>query len=212
MSSDFDVTPAPSQPVPGINVYDQTRGVLGDAARTNSTRAGNRAKTQGGAWPPTNKIQVGDFIFLLTPVEAIPFDRGVIDLQAEAHAAAVVTLVVSPVEDATEIPAVAGRDFFCRIEFGTANGTQRVDVDVLEGTAIRLPTASINAQFFDQTPRPSLNGDPAPPYHVARVSASVAYSTTAQPGQRTQRCWLPIWLAQPQNQPPDIAALIAALA
>lgn len=189
-------------------------GVLNQARRHSSTAAGNRARTSGVSWPLTNKVQVGDFILLLDPVTPLPLDNRPIRLSCDAFAASAVTVCLGEVINPGELspPEDAGKLVYASITFGTGNGLQTVEVDVAVGTRITLPTQSVEVMFFDETPRPSLNGDPVPPYHELEVSANVAYFAAGVPAVRTQQAWSPQWLGQPVGEAPNLTALFAAAA
>ena len=189
-------------------------GVLGDARRAATTTAGNVASTNGNTWPFTNKVQIGDFIFLLSPVVPIQLSNGVIQLYCEAWAGSSATVIVGPGLDAEagRGAPVTGRDLYAVCTFGVANSRHTVELDLTIGAAVRLPTATIEVEFFDETPRPTLDGDPPPPYHRLQAAAHAAYLPAGAPAMRTQRCWFPIWGEQLPDGELDLDDLFALLA
>ena len=175
-------------------ILDTSRSLLRDARLSASTVAGNLAQTQGTRWPQTTKIQIGDRIFLL---DVIPraLDKRPISLSCESQDAIVCTIAVSPADPSdTSIPGPATRDHFALITFGTANGNHQIELDVCVGNAVSLPASTVQVEFFDETPRPSLDGVEPRVYPRLIDSVNLSHFTRSGLGFRTRRVWLPYFL------------------
>ena len=182
------------------SILDENRSLLRDAAKSATTVAGNVAQTQGVAWPETTKIQIGDRIFLLDVVPR-PLDKRPISLSCDSQDAIVCTVAVSPADPSNvSIPGNATRDHFALITFGTANGNHKIELDVCVGNAVSIPASTVQVEFFDETPRPSLDDVVPRAYPRLLDSVSLSHFTRSGYGWRTRRVWLPYFLNAPIEQ------------
>jgi hypothetical protein len=93
------------------------------------------------------------------------------------------------------IPAVAAREHFAVIRWGTANGQHEIEIDVCRGNGVSIPAAAIEVEFFDESIRPSLNDEPVPRnYPSLSDSVSLGHFTRSGNGFRTRRMWQPFFL------------------
>jgi hypothetical protein len=189
-------------------ILDTDKSVLHAAAQA-STLVGNTATTVGSLWPDTDKVQIGDLIFLRGIVPRA-LDKRPIAIDTESQAAMVCTLAVSPADPSdTAIPGLATREHFALIRWGTANGQHQIEIDVCVGNGVSIPAASIEVSFFDETPRPSLNSAPVPRnYPVLVDSVNLGHFARSGSGWRTRRIWQPFYLNQSVDTPGALQAVV----
>lgn len=125
--------------------------------------------------------------------------KRVIDLEARGDFATTSTIVFSYVAGPEEtsaspspIPVPARglpREHAGVIEFGNGQAIHAVEVDVSEGTAVAIPSRSLDVQIVQYTLRPPT----VPPGVELESSASVAYEEAAAHGAvKTQRALVPL--------------------
>lgn len=189
-------------------ILDEETSLLRDARGMSTTLVGNTASTVGTQWPQTDKVQVGDRIFLRGVVPRA-LDKRPISISCESNAGIIATVCVSPADPSNvEIPGIATRDHYALITFGSANGNHKVELDVCVGNAVSIPAATIQVEFFDETPRPTLNGVEPRAYPTLTDSVSVSHLTRSGVGFRTRRVWIPYFL----NAAIDATSLAAVVA
>jgi len=179
-----------------MTARDRSAGLLG-AARHHVVKAGGKTRLPRFAAKVVS-LELGGVAVVFDVVPSIGSKR-VIDLKTDGNLATTSTIVFSYVagvpgeSSASPSPIVPlrglPREHAGVIEFGNGQAVHRIEVDVTEGTAVAVPSQSLDVQIVQYTTSP----ESAPESLELESSASVGYGEThALAAVKTQRALVPL--------------------